>query len=98
LDETDPYLGWLDFILEQTNIPQTISTSYAEYERNFPLDYAISVCHRFAELGARGVSVLFATGDTGVGQGTCEINGQRRFLPTFPATCTYVLFLSLSSK
>ncbi|KAF8270543.1 subtilisin-like protein [Lactarius quietus] len=90
LSETDPYFAWLDFILEKTHIPQTISTSYAEYERNFPLDYARTVCDRFAELGARGVSVLFATGDTGVGQGNCEIKGRRRFLPTFPATCPWV--------
>ncbi|KAH9010436.1 subtilisin-like protein [Lactarius pseudohatsudake] len=47
--------------------------------------YAIEVCHLFAQLGTRGASVLFASGDDGVGRGDCT-----RFTPVFPATCPYV--------
>lgn len=98
LGKNDPYLSWLAFMLDiEPEVPQTISTSYAEYEKNFPLDYAKAVCDLFAELSARGVSVLFAAGDKGVGQGDCTINGNARFLPTSPATCTYDGFLCVKA-
>ena len=40
----------------------------------------------------RGVSVIFSSGDTGVGAG-CQTNDGKnttRFLPIFPASCPYV--------
>ena len=46
-----------------------------------------------AQLGARGVSVLFSSGDggvSGIANGDCHRNdgsGQVQFVPTFPATC-----------
>jgi tripeptidyl-peptidase-1 len=47
-----------------------------------------------AQLGARGVSVFFPSGDSGVGpNGTCVSNDGRnatRFLPVFPPSCPYV--------
>ena len=94
----EPYLDWLDFILIQKTIPQTISTSYGDDEQTVPRDYATSVCNMFAQLGAMGVSILFGSGDGGVGgvgndglgNGSCLSNdGMNRteFLPTFPASC-----------
>ena len=47
---------------------------------------ANQTCSLFAQLGARGVSVLFSSGDTGVGS-ACQTNDGKnttRFLPTFP--------------
>ena len=42
-----------------------------------------------AQLGTRGVTVLLATGDFGVGEGDCkDDSGKVQFLPMFPATCT----------
>ena len=51
----------------------------------------------FFLLGARGTSVLFSSGDVGVGDGdpdpttqTCVTNNgenRTRFIPTFPASC-----------
>ncbi|TVY68849.1 Tripeptidyl-peptidase SED2 [Lachnellula suecica] len=46
----------------------------------------------FGELGMRGVSIVFASGDTGPGSG-CQTNDGKnttRFLPMFPASCPYV--------
>lgn len=46
----------------------------------------------FAQLGARGVSVLFSSGDTGVGS-ACQTNDGKnttRFLPIYPAACPFV--------
>ncbi|KAI0064450.1 subtilisin-like protein [Artomyces pyxidatus] len=88
----EPYLDWLDFILAQTTIPQTISTSYGDDEQTVPLDYAQSVCTLFAQLGAQGVSVLFSSGDSGVGSDCVSNDGSNRsmFIPNFPATCPFV--------
>ena len=62
-----------------------------------PKDYATRVCNGFAQLGARGVSVIFSSGDSGVGDldtdptsPGCKINdGTNRtmFIPGFPAGC-----------
>ncbi|KAH9065005.1 subtilisin-like protein [Lactarius vividus] len=90
-DEDDSYLFWLDYMLNlDTDIPQTISMSYANDEAELPLDYARAVCDLFMQLGARGVSVLVASGDNGVGEGDCMTNGNVRFRPTFPANCPWV--------
>ncbi|KAA1474154.1 subtilisin-like protein [Dentipellis sp. KUC8613] len=89
----EPYLDWLDFIAAQDTIPQTITTSYGDDEQTVPPDYAQTVCSRFAQLGARGVSVLFSSGDSGVGGGSCTTNdgtNRTQFVPNFPASCPFV--------
>jgi hypothetical protein len=89
-DTNEPYLDWLNFVMSQKTIPQTISTSYGDDEQTVPLDYATSVCNMFARLGAMGVSVLFSSGDSGVGGGSCHLNdgkGSKKFIPAFPASC-----------
>ncbi|KAI9443546.1 subtilisin-like protein [Lactarius indigo] len=87
----DVYLEWLEYLLEKPDIPQTITISYGGYELEFPREYARSLCILFAQLGARGVSVLFPAGDSGVGPGNCrDKSGNVRFVPEFPASCPYV--------
>ncbi|KAH9019211.1 subtilisin-like protein [Lactarius hengduanensis] len=81
----DFFFAWLGAVLSKENVPQTITTSYGNFEKAYPRSYAIQVCHLFAQLGTRGASVLFASGDDGVGRGDCT-----RFTPVFPATCPYV--------
>lgn len=87
----DPYLLWLKYILDQPSIPPTISISYGTEEKYYPLIDAVYVCLLFAQLAARGVSVLFASGDYGVGNGDCGTqNGPNnvRFDTLFPSSCT----------
>src|SRR6266702_8574848 len=67
----DMYLEWFKYVLRQTKIPQTISVSYGDYEQEPPLEYATALCKMFAQLGARGVSVLYAAGDDSVRDGDC---------------------------
>lgn len=90
----EPYLEWLQYMLAKSSLPQVISLSYADDEQTVPLSYAKRVCEGFAQLGARGVTVLFGSGDEGVGKdGKCFSNGGdrgRTFLPKFPASCPYV--------
>ncbi|KAH9044180.1 subtilisin-like protein [Lactarius hengduanensis] len=83
--------SWLEYILDQENIPQTISISYGIEERIMSREYAINVCDQFAKLGVRGVSVLVSSGNDGIGKGTClRDDGTVRFSPRFPGTCPYV--------
>lgn len=93
-DTNEPYLAWVNHVLKQSDIPQVISTSYGDDEQTVPYGYAKKVCRQFAQLGARGVSLLFASGDSGVGpDGKCFSNDGKNtttFLPEFPAGCPYV--------
>ncbi|KAH9170386.1 subtilisin-like protein [Lactarius sanguifluus] len=91
----DGFINWLDFVLGLWIVPPTISTPYSMPEYTIPLDYATYVCSLFARLGVRGVSVLFSSGNDGVGHGDClsrdsSGNSRVRFLPTFPSTCPWV--------
>ncbi|KAG1767625.1 tripeptidyl peptidase A [Suillus occidentalis] len=80
----------LDIVLPQPILPQTISTSYGDDEQTVPFTYASRVC----------ASILFSSGDFGVGDGdanpttqTCYSNDGlniQNFLPNFPASCPYV--------
>ncbi|KAH9170162.1 subtilisin-like protein [Lactarius sanguifluus] len=87
----DWYVTWLEYILDQRNIPQTISISYGYEERYTSREYAFYVCNMFAMLGSLGVSVLVSSGNDGIGKGTCvNKDSMVRFIPRFPATCPWV--------
>ncbi|RAL66549.1 hypothetical protein DID88_006239 [Monilinia fructigena] len=85
----EPYLEFLDSLLSSTNLPNTISISYGDDEDTVPLDYADEVCNLFSQLGARGVSVLVASGDSGVGD-SCTSGSTKAFTTSFPASCPWV--------
>ncbi|KAF8258755.1 subtilisin-like protein [Lactarius quietus] len=100
LQTVDPYLQWLKYVIGQKTVPQTITTSFGGYEFRVPPDQAARICLLFAQLGARGVSILFASGNSGVGDGDCTFrdrngNSQVYFLPFFPASSLYT---SLTGK
>lgn len=85
----EPYLEFFTYFLKLKNkdLPQVITTSYGENEQSVPASYARSVCSLIGQLGARGVSVIFSSGDTGVAS-ACQTNDGKnttRFLPIFPA-------------
>jgi len=93
-NSNEPYLEFLEYItaLPDRDLPQTITTSYGEDEQSVPESYSTKVCKMFGELGMRGVSVIFSSGDTGVAS-ACQTNDGKnttRFLPIFPAACPYV--------
>src|SRR6266404_6119104 len=53
-------------------------------EKTLPPEYTSVLCTLFAQFGARGISVLFASGDDGVGKGDCIVNdrsGRVQFVP-----------------
>lgn len=95
----EPYLVWMNYVLAQQRLPQVISTSYGDDEQTVPYAYAKRVCNGFAQLGARGISVLFSSGDGGAGDiagdnsTACVSNDGKntfKFLASFPVSCPYV--------
>lgn len=90
----EPYLVWVNYLLKQKHIPKIISTSYGEPEQTIPRSYAERVCKQFAQVGARGTTLFFSSGDRGIGgTNTCYTNDGSdtyKFQPAFPASCPYV--------
>jgi hypothetical protein len=77
--------------------PKVISISYGSAEADLPISYQRRQCAEFMKLGTMGVSVLVASGDSGVsGRGgdptpsNCLGTNGRVFAPDFPATCPYL--------
>eukprot|EP00954_Amorphochlora_amoebiformis_P004968 390685-Amorphochlora_amoeboformis.AAC.2 len=67
---------------------QVFSTSYGEAERTVSTDYMFRINNEFKKAAARGISLLFATGDFGVtDQGECPNN---RFQGQWPAGSPWV--------
>ncbi|OAA58668.1 tripeptidyl-peptidase 1 precursor [Cordyceps fumosorosea ARSEF 2679] len=89
-EKNEPYLDWLKYTLALDQPSQTYSISYGDDEPTVPDDYADAVCAQFMKLGARGVSVLTASGDSGAG-GKSSCQGDKvTYLPSFPASCPWV--------
>lgn len=93
-NSNEPLIELLDVFLKgQAAVSQTLVIGYAANEQTVPKDYAEKVCGGFAHLGAKGVTVIVASGDDGVGAGDCRTNGpltQILFQPMFPASCPFV--------
>ncbi|KAJ5960671.1 Peptidase S8/S53 subtilisin/kexin/sedolisin [Penicillium vulpinum] len=93
-NNNEPYLEFLQNVLklDSKDLPYVISTSYGEDEQSVPATYARTVCNMFSQLGSRGVSVIFSSGDSGVGA-ACQTNDGKNtthFPPQFPAACPWV--------
>lgn len=95
----EPYLIWVNYVLAQKSLPQVISTSYGDDEQTVPIDYAQRVCNSFAQLGARGITLLFSSGDGGAGDAASDDASQClsndgletfKFLASFPPSCPYI--------
>lgn len=80
-------------VYKPTNV---ISISYGGAEGDLPISYQRRQCHEFMKLGMQGVSVVVASGDSGVaGNGSprpsgCLGENDNIYAPDFPATCPYL--------
>lgn len=81
-------------VYKPTNV---ISISYGEAEADLPIAYQRRQCNEFMKLGMQGVSVVVASGDSGVaGRGgdptpsNCLGKKGNVFAPDFPASCPYM--------
>jgi len=93
-DTNEPYLTWVNYVTGQVDVPQVISSSYGDDEQTVPLSYANRVCQSFAQLGARGITLLVSSGDGGLGAEDAAdcltLNNETAFIPEFPTSCPYV--------
>jgi tripeptidyl-peptidase I len=89
--DNEPYLEFLTYLLKLDKIPQTISISYGDAEWTVPKTYANTVCNLFAQVAARGTTVLASSGDSGSG-GNCSTLDPNKLLysPEFPGGCPWV--------
>lgn len=86
--ENEPFLDWLLAIASDPHPPHVFSVSYGDNEDSVTPQYAARVNAEFQKAGARGVSLLFSSGDGGVGGG--QPTRCTAFVPTFPAGSPWV--------
>ncbi|KAI9057998.1 subtilisin-like protein [Trametes sanguinea] len=82
--------GFLDeanLILTLDKPPQVLTTSYGLYESSMSFALTDKLCRAYAQLGARGSTILYASGDSGSG---CADDTGATFQPTFPSNCPFV--------
>ncbi|RPD57829.1 family S53 protease [Lentinus tigrinus ALCF2SS1-7] len=89
------FIDLVNYFLAQDEVPLVLSTSYGFNEIGFTgsEDVAQTFCNAYAQLGARGTSVIFCSGDNGVYSfgynSQCSAAGTT-FGPTFPSTCPFL--------
>ncbi|KAK0227731.1 family S53 protease [Armillaria fumosa] len=88
-DGVDGFLDITSFLNAEANPPQVLTTSYGFDETDISASVATRLCNAYMALGARGVSVIFASGDGGVGGGQSG-ESCTSFIPTFPGSCPFV--------
>jgi tripeptidyl-peptidase-1 len=83
-------VNWTSVIANEPTPPWIHSVSYGE-QGNYPsAAYRERLNQEFQKLGARGLSIVFASGDDGAGCGGEEDASCCILDPSFPATCPYV--------
>ncbi|PCH39539.1 family S53 protease-like protein [Wolfiporia cocos MD-104 SS10] len=91
-DNSDGLYGFLDtanYFLSLDNPPSVITTSYGIDEDDVSYALANTLCNAYAQLGARGTSILFSSGDGGV-EGNGVNDACSDFGVSFPSSCPYV--------
>ncbi|KAI0746593.1 family S53 protease-like protein [Daedaleopsis nitida] len=89
IDNQDGLMGFLDeanLLLALEQPPLVLTTSYGLQEKTISLALTQKLCNVYAQLGARGTTILFASGDSGPG---CR-SDSNVFEPMFPSNCPYV--------
>eukprot|EP00051_Salpingoeca_urceolata_P021428 m.336287 g.336287 ORF g.336287 m.336287 type:complete len:645 (-) comp19795_c1_seq2:3835-5769(-) len=80
------FLYWITGVANTTDAPKVHSVSYGDDEDSLDLAYMERINVEFQKMGVRGLSIMFASGDSGAG---CN-EGGTKFVPSFPATSPYV--------
>ena len=87
--ENEPFASFLAALAKvpDAQAPRTVSVSYGDAEDGVDAAYAKRVNVEFMKAGARGISLVFSSGDAGVGGGK---HGCARFVPHWPASSPWV--------
>jgi len=84
--ENEPFMKWLAQVSSTSDaeVPKLFSTSYGEDENSWSLPAATRLNTEFMKAGARGISLLYASGDEGA---NCKSG---TFVPEGPGSSPYV--------
>lgn len=88
-ESQEPFLQWLVLLSNMSDLPWVHTISYGDDEDSLSTAYMMRVNTEFMKAGVRGISLLFASGDSGAG---CRhlTKKQNSFRPSFPASSPYV--------
>ncbi|MED6267941.1 polynucleotide 3'-phosphatase [Characodon lateralis] len=88
-ESQEPFLQWMVLLSNMTDLPWVHTISYGDDEDSLSAAYMMRINTEFMKAGVRGISLLFASGDSGAG---CRHLGkdQNTFRPSFPASSPYV--------
>ncbi|XP_068787101.1 tripeptidyl-peptidase 1 isoform X2 [Struthio camelus] len=88
-ESQEPFLAWLLLLSNMSSLPWVHSVSYGDDEDSLSLAYLQRVNVEFMKAAARGLTILFASGDDGAGCRRVS-SGNHTFRPSFPASSPYV--------
>ena len=95
--DSPPQKLWLDWLALLANtsderVPRVFSTSYGEDEPYIAADFARRINGEFIKAGARGISLLFSSGDSGAAGSDPQSRGcpAGKFVPKWPAASPFV--------
>lgn len=85
----EPFLQWLVLLSNMSSLPWVHTISYGDDEDSLSSAYMDRINTEFMKAGVRGLTVLFASGDSGAG---CRhlTKAKNSFRPSFPASSPYV--------
>ncbi|KAK5111709.1 hypothetical protein LTR85_011754 [Meristemomyces frigidus] len=86
----DPFVQFLQDLMHNETVPSVVSFSEGMPEDQMDPDYARSLCSMMAQVGARGVTLLFSSGDNGPQGDQPSGPHDATFQPDFPASCPFV--------
>ncbi|XP_006885517.1 PREDICTED: tripeptidyl-peptidase 1 [Elephantulus edwardii] len=84
----EPFLQWLLLLSNESALPPVHTVSYGDDEDSLSSAYIQRVNTEFMKAAARGLTLLFASGDSGAG--CWSVSGRHQFRPSFPASSPYV--------
>ncbi|KAF7318601.1 Peptidase S53 domain-containing protein [Mycena chlorophos] len=86
--DADGFIDIINFLIGEESRPNVLTTSYAFNENDLTRADLVNMCNVYAQLGALGTSIFFASGDGGVSGGQSQ--SCTNFIPTAPSGCPYV--------
>ncbi|XP_028994295.1 tripeptidyl-peptidase 1 [Betta splendens] len=88
-ESQEPFLQWMVLLSNMSDLPWVHTISYGDDEDSLSTAYMMRINTEFMKAGVRGMSLLFASGDSGAG---CRHLGKDKncFRPSFPASSPYV--------
>ncbi|XP_069825383.1 tripeptidyl-peptidase 1 [Dendropsophus ebraccatus] len=88
-ESQEPFLDWMLLLSNLSSLPWVHTISYGDDEDSLSVAFMQRINVEFMKAGARGLTILFASGDDGAG---CrQVSKDKNvFRPSFPASSPYV--------